>query len=93
MLELSITDTEAEEDSPRLKESKGLLRRAFSSKRKKKKKEFVNNISPGRSSLRVSPMSPTACSCLLSVPFAGGYSHSAGFPGGFTNSLALPGRY
>ena len=91
MLELSITE-EVEDESPRIKESKGLLRRAFSSKRRKKKKEFVTNISPRGSSLKVSPISPTPpCSCLLAAPFPGGYTQGELSPGGYGNFLGFPG--
>ena len=62
MLELSIA--EEEEDSPRFKESKGLLRRAFSSKKRKNKKDL-------NSSLR---LSQSVCTCFGAVPFPGGYS-------------------
>ena len=79
MLELCVIDEEEDEDSPRFKESKGLLRRAFSStRRRRKRKDFVSNVSPGGSSLMVSAMSPAACSCLLTVPFSSRCTQNTG---------------
>ena len=94
MLELSITEEVDDDESPRIKESKGLLRRAFSSKRRKKKKEFMTNTSPRGSSLRVSPNSQYPCSCLLAAaPFPGGCSSQGDTSpgGGYGNYLGFPG--
>ena len=55
MLDFSIVE-EDEEDCPRLKESKGLLRRAFSSKKRKKKSSESRQLQRG-SSMRYSPRS------------------------------------
>jgi hypothetical protein len=92
MLELRVTE-EPDDESPRVKESKGLLRRAFSSKRRKKKKEFGGNVSPRGSSLRVSPITPPPCSCLLAAPFPGGYTQGDTSPSGSSNYLNFPGVY
>ena len=84
MLELRVTkevEHDSGDDSPRLKEARGLLRRAFSSKRRKKKKDFVTNLSPrGSTNLYVSTLGPAVCPCLLGSPFPGGYTMPAGSP-------------
>ena len=63
MVDLSELDEKLEDiDEPRVKESMGLLRRAFSSRRKKKRnKDHSGYLSPGRRTRSPSP-SPTQLS-------------------------------
>ena len=57
MLELNIAGEQ--EDSPKFKESKGLLRRAFSSKKRKKK----TDVNARRATDKISPEDSCACIC------------------------------